>query len=1498
MAKTNTTKLSFHPRGNSRIQRALATFLLSVLLLVNAGQTYAATITVDTLNDNLLPAGDCGLRDAINAANTNAAVDTCAAGEAAPTVDNIEFSTGPGTITLGGTQLPTITETVNINADTDNDHAPDITVDAAGTSRALDVNAPAVSVRGFNFLNGAQAGLADVGGTIRVRSAADLTLLDSDIDTSTAPRGGAIGIDSGSGTVSLDNVNISNTTAGNGGAIYLDHEMVNPDPDDTDLTIDNSTITNSTATSGSGGGIYIGVNNEALIQNTTITNADAAQYGGGIYHAGEMARPVVDTPNLNLSGVTIVNSDANTSAGMFNGGGIFLGGSMETVSDGSLLLDNNTAFNGGGIYLSSGGSLQINGALGQEAVFQNNSASSSGGALNIGTSVAASSISHANFFTNDSTASGGAICINSSNTTNISDSNFYQNSSVNGGAISTAGGLGLGETVTLNIDNSNFEGNTGAGGAGGAIYAGVRSIMDFAGVTTDVAGQGPVNNSAGQGGFLYMANVGDNSSLTMTDSNISNNNSTSCGGAMTLNSAFNTLLPPLLLTNVVMSNNTSTDRGGAICMPLGSMLLNNVDFTDNSAADYGGAMFIGNGGGQSSAEITNGSNFTDNSVENLRGGAISIFQVGLATSQMSVNGSAFSVALPGPLPIEAGGAIYNQDSSVDINNSTFNSDDIARVDNGGAIYSSGGTLNLTSSSISDFATTANGGAIYNNTGNTTTITDSTLQSNIAGGSGGAVYSKSQLNILKSYIGENQSTDGGGVYINSSNFSLRNSTIDSNDATGGDGGGIYFAAGAIAVSIISSTIAYNHALGWGGGFYKAFADMNMNNTILEGNTSTTFGPNSDCKNLIGGISTGHNLISYSDNCGAFFQPSDIIDQSANLDLLAMYGGTTLNYNLLAGSPAIDAGDTAEATDQRGVARPQNVSPDIGSHEYEDNDPPVIAEVTPVPTPDTDTTPDYTFSSTESGTITYNGGCTSATAAATVGAVTVTFTALDPGTYALCTITVTDLFNNISNLLAITSFTITEPAPPLPPVVPVPDPPSSGGSARFGQPSCSGDACSGNTKVVVPEVTTPPKLPVEIPQPTTTSTVTTPVTTPASTGGAVTTGSNSGGGRLTTTHNTARPTAGQTTPVITEPIATDVPVDNVQPAAPEKAVLPPITGARILPGLIITTPDSGLKSADDTPFIMGEGPVGKATDIYLFDSQDFDEIRDLIKQQVAEKYPDATPEQADTFFKKRFTSMVITILDKYLQHTLDPENTVEAKFTDRVLKLGTAKTGQNKLFLLDSDKKVRDNTYLAVATQWGRDWTSAIYSKEVEFTVDSALSVLTPEIKTLGGKTLSADALIGNLRVEMEPGNLLPTLVGRIKQPSKIVANWQSDISTSALIADSLDEEFRLSAPSPLLPGDHTVFVTAYRRADNAGSDTLKINFHLAESVPFNIYDYWWVLIAPLALLIGLILLFIIKKRKTPPTASPAPGVSGSTQPEIPTSITAPPTPPTPPATPNM
>jgi hypothetical protein len=85
-------------------------------------------------------------------------------------------------------------------------------------------------------------------------------------------------------------------------------------------------------------------------------------------------------------------------------------------------------------------------------------------------------------------------------------------------------------------------------------------------------------------------------------------------------------------------------------------------------------------------------------------------------------------------------------------------------------------------------------------------------------------------------------------------------------------------------------------------------------------------------------------------------------------------------------------------------------------------PVISEVTVVTTPTSDTTPDYTFSSDEAGTITYGGSCSSSTTSATTGNNTITLVSLTEGTYSNCTITVTDSAGNVSNSLTITSFTV--------------------------------------------------------------------------------------------------------------------------------------------------------------------------------------------------------------------------------------------------------------------------------------------------------------------------------------------------------------------------------------------------------------------------------------------------------------------------------------------
>ena len=88
-------------------------------------------------------------------------------------------------------------------------------------------------------------------------------------------------------------------------------------------------------------------------------------------------------------------------------------------------------------------------------------------------------------------------------------------------------------------------------------------------------------------------------------------------------------------------------------------------------------------------------------------------------------------------------------------------------------------------------------------------------------------------------------------------------------------------------------------------------------------------------------------------------------------------------------------------------------------------PITTEVTSVTTPTNDSTPNYTFSSTEAGTITYGGSCSSSTTIAISGNNTITLNTLSDGTYSNCTITVTDSAGNVSSSLTITSFTVAIP-----------------------------------------------------------------------------------------------------------------------------------------------------------------------------------------------------------------------------------------------------------------------------------------------------------------------------------------------------------------------------------------------------------------------------------------------------------------------------------------
>jgi hypothetical protein len=91
-------------------------------------------------------------------------------------------------------------------------------------------------------------------------------------------------------------------------------------------------------------------------------------------------------------------------------------------------------------------------------------------------------------------------------------------------------------------------------------------------------------------------------------------------------------------------------------------------------------------------------------------------------------------------------------------------------------------------------------------------------------------------------------------------------------------------------------------------------------------------------------------------------------------------------------------------------------------------PYIAQVTPVPTPTYSSTPSYTFSSSDAGTITYSGDCSSPTTNAITGSNTVVFNELAPGTHSDCIIEVTDAAGNPGNQLIVSPFTVESGATP--------------------------------------------------------------------------------------------------------------------------------------------------------------------------------------------------------------------------------------------------------------------------------------------------------------------------------------------------------------------------------------------------------------------------------------------------------------------------------------
>jgi CSLREA domain-containing protein len=289
-----------------------------------------------------------------------------------------------------------------------------------------------------------------------------------------------------------------------------------------------------------------------------------------------------------------------------------------------------------------------------------------------------------------------------------------------------------------------------------------------------------------------------------------------------------------------------------------------------------------------------------------------------------------------------GGGIFNNGGIVTLVNSVVSGNN-AGVDGGGIRNDPGGTVTLTNSTVSGNTAGDDAGGIHN-VGGTLTLTNSMVSGNDSGDDGGGIRNSGTTNLFSSTIANNRAglnsspnnLGGGGVHNFGGTLTLTNSTVSGNVART-DGGGIFNETG--TVNSFSSTIANNRAdansngSGIGGGVFNLSqqgATFNFKNTIIA-NNQVGSNPNNirDCAGTL--TSQGYNLIRIrpQGECNVAPVTGDLFSSDPLLGPLQNNGGSTQTHALLAGSPAIDAGNpnvgcvdstgTPLPTDQRGLLR---------------------------------------------------------------------------------------------------------------------------------------------------------------------------------------------------------------------------------------------------------------------------------------------------------------------------------------------------------------------------------------------------------------------------------------------------------------------------------------------------------------------------------------------------------------------------------------------------
>lgn len=646
-------------------------------------------------------------------------------------------------------------------------------------------------------------------------------------------------------------------------------------------TIQDLTIANGRTDNGAG----VRNSGTLVMTDAVVTGNTATGSGGGLQNSG----------TATLNGVSFTKNLGNYGAGISNTGRLTISGS--TISANQVGLNGGAVWNSGGSVTVSNSSITGNGGGQVDNGGLGGAFYSLSGTLSIsGSTISGNSVTGAD-------ARGGAIFIQSVqnspvNTTTITNSTISGNS-----ASDTAGAIYQDLYATSTLTNVTITGNS-AGVAAGGIRVVPGSNMTL---TNTIVGGQKANGD-------IFGNVSGTNNVIGVDPKLS---ALGDFGGPTL-----TMVPlpgsPALGAGTSTGAPTTDQRGFARSgqFDIGAFQSQSALVVNTATGGVGsapGALTL-----RQAVNLANTLPTADTiTFSNLFNSAQTI---SVASGQLVLTDTA-TTTISGPgtnlLTINAGGvtrglAVYGGSASV-----TGLTITKGLADRGGAVRLQGGSLSLTGVNLTNSSATLYGGGAYNGSG-TLSLTNCVISGNLANtagnanspsGGGGGVFSSDRTNIngcliLNNVVEPNNvGQAGGGILGFGGTINVVNTTIAGNTGSG-------VATQAATINLLNCTIAYNTIFGVDGGPDQYVTPTNC---LAFGNGQLDFVASA------GGPMVGNNNVVGS--AFALQGSNNIIGANILVSALGNYGGPTQTYAILPGSPAIGAGQTANApkVDQRGLPR---------------------------------------------------------------------------------------------------------------------------------------------------------------------------------------------------------------------------------------------------------------------------------------------------------------------------------------------------------------------------------------------------------------------------------------------------------------------------------------------------------------------------------------------------------------------------------------------------